>query len=97
MTTRIDRDLDEARARKAELERRQVILYRGLQQNAQRDERGLMSDRWEELAELYDKCGDQIGTMNDIIESWEQVEEETSPRRLSEAESDRRWHMGRVL
>lgn len=81
-----------AQARKSVLERRKDILWRGMEANGERDAQGLRSDRWEQLADLYDRCDDEIAECDKIIDAWE----EEHPER-DEIADMRRWYHARVL
>lgn len=76
---RIYQDLDAATARKASLEKRQAVLWSGME--PEKATPTLMrSDRWFKLAELYDKCGDQLGVVDSEISGLEADDEEPAQR-----------------
>jgi len=70
----IRRDQESAEARKADLIRRKETLWAGMQLHGERGADGLRSDRWLALAELYDRCDDEIGELDNVIRFWEENE-----------------------
>lgn len=88
------REYDRALDRKCSLERRKAILLRAMEAESPQATRvlGAATDRWLDLAGLYDRCSEQIGECESIIEAWE--EEHPSPDYDA---IDRAWYHSRVL